>query len=151
MPGSTSNDRSKTRQPPRANEDLRELQRLLIESVQDYAVFALDPTGVILSWNAGAERFKGYKADEIIGRHFSIFYPPERVAEGFPQHELEVAAREGRFEDEGWRVRRDATCFWANVVITAIRDADSRLVAFGKVTRDLTERRAAQEQRVADA
>src|SRR5436305_1856076 len=99
-----------------------ELHRLLVESVQDYAIFALDPEGYILSWNAGAQRFKGYTADEIVGKHFSIFYPPERIAEGFPQYELREAARVGRFEDEGWRVRKDGTRFWANVVITALRD-----------------------------
>ena len=127
------------------------LYQLLVDSVRDYAIFALDADGHVLSWNAGAERLKGYVADEIIGRHFSIFYPPERVAERFPQHELEVAAREGRFEDEGWRLRKDGSRFWANVVITALRESDDALVGFAKVTRDLTERRAAEEQRVADA
>jgi PAS domain S-box-containing protein len=121
------------------------LYRLLVQSVQDYAIFALDPDGVILSWNAGAERTKGYAADEIIGKHFSIFYPPERVAERFPEYELEVAARVGRFEDEGWRIRKDGTRFWANVVITALRDESGGLVGYAKVTRDLTERRAAED------
>jgi PAS domain S-box-containing protein len=121
------------------------LYRLLVGSVQDYAIFALDPTGHILSWNAGAERIKGYAPEEIVGRHFSIFYPPEKVAERFPQYELEVAAREGRFEDQGWRLRKDGTRFWANVVITALRDESGALVGFAKVTRDLTERREAEE------
>jgi PAS domain S-box-containing protein len=121
------------------------LHRLLVDSVRDYAIFALDPAGRVLTWNAGAERLKGYAPEEIIGRHFSVFYPPERVAERFPDHELEVAAREGRFEDEGWRVRKDGTLFWANVVITALRDQAGTLVGFAKVTRDLTERRHGEE------
>jgi PAS domain S-box-containing protein len=122
-----------------------ELHRLLVTSVQDYAIFALDPDGYILSWNAGAERFKGYSADEIVGKHFSIFYPPEKIAEDFPSYELREAARAGRFEDEGWRVRKDGSRFWANVVITALRDPDGRLLGYAKVTRDLTQRRAAEE------
>jgi PAS domain S-box-containing protein len=123
-----------------------ELHRLLVESVEDYAIFALDPQGYILSWNAGAQRFKGYTADEIIGKHFSIFYPRELVAEGFPEFELRTAANTGRFEDEGWRIRKDGTRFWANVVITSLRDKETgRLLGFAKVTRDLTERREAEE------
>jgi PAS domain S-box-containing protein len=122
-----------------------ELHRLLVESVQDYAIFALDPDGYILSWNAGAQRFKGYTAEEIIGKHFSIFYPKDLVDEGFPQFELRTAANTGRFEDEGWRIRKDGSRFWANVVITALRDKSGRLVGFAKVTRDLTERREAEE------
>jgi PAS domain S-box-containing protein len=121
------------------------LHRLLVESVRDYAIFALDPEGRVLSWNAGAAHLKGYATQEIVGRHFSVFYPPERVAEGFPAYELEVARRDGRFEDEGWRVRKDGTRFWANVVITALRDQAGTLVGFGKVTRDLTERWRAEE------
>ena len=124
---------------------LADIYRLLVESIADYAIFALDAGGHVLSWNPGAERFKGYKAHEIIGKHFSVFYPQEKIDEGFPQHELEIAAREGRFEDEGWRVRKDGTQFWANVVITALRDAGGRLVGYAKVTRDLTERRRAEE------
>ena len=120
--------------------------QLLVESVRDYAIFMLDPEGHVATWNAGAERIKGYGAGEIIGRHFSVFYPEERIAEGFPQYELEVAAREGRFEDEGWRTRKDGSRFWANVVITALRDDSGELVGFAKVTRDLTARRAAEEQ-----
>ena len=131
--------------------EIGELHRLLVESVQDYAIFALDPRGYVLTWNTGARRLKGYEAEDIIGRHFSIFYPPERVAEGFPDYELRVATRVGRFEDEGWRVRKDGTRFWANVVITALFDPDRRLVGFAKVTRDLTERRAAEAKAIADA
>ena len=122
------------------------LYGLLVESVQDYAIFALDPDGYILSWNAGAKRLKGYTRQEIIGRHFSIFYPPEDIARGKTKWELEIAAREGRFEDEGWRVRKDGTQFWANVVITALRAPDGELVGFAKITRDLTERRDAEEE-----
>jgi PAS domain S-box-containing protein len=121
------------------------LYQLLVESVRDYAIFALDPTGHVLSWNAGARRLKGYTRDEIVGRHFSTFYPPEDVAAGKPAWELETAAAEGRLEDEGWRVRKDGTRFWANVVITALRDASGAHVGFAKVTRDLTDRRAAEE------
>jgi len=121
------------------------LFRLLVASVRDYAIFALDPNGFILSWNAGAERIKGYTADEIIGKHFSIFYPHNLVAEGFPEFELRTAANTGRFEDEGWRLRKDGSRFWANVVITALRDETGSLVGFAKVTRDLTERREAEE------
>ena len=127
------------------------LYQLLVESVRDYAIFALDPNGHIMSWNAGAERLKGYRPEEIIGRHFREFYPPEKIAERFPEYELEVAGRVGRFEDEGWRIRKDGTRFWAGVVITALRDETGTLVGFAKVTRDLTERRAAHEQAIADA
>jgi PAS domain S-box-containing protein len=133
----------------RETDALRESEarfRLLVESVRDYAIFLLDPEGHVATWNAGAERIKGYRAEEIIGRHFSVFYPAERVAEGFPQYELEVAARVGRFEDEGWRIRKDGSRFWANVIITALRDSSGALIGFAKVTRDLTERRAAEEQ-----
>jgi hypothetical protein len=129
-------------------EDLRRSEerfKLLVESVRDYAIFMLDPGGQVLTWNAGAERFKGYRANEIIGQHFSRFYPPEEVARGLPEHELEVASKEGTFEDEGWRVRKDGTLFWANVVITAMRDTQGELVGFAKVTRDLTQRRAHEE------
>ncbi|HEX8851282.1 MAG TPA: PAS domain-containing sensor histidine kinase [Gemmatimonadaceae bacterium] len=127
------------------------LHRLLVETVQDYAIFALDSKGHIISWNRGAERINGYRADEIIGRHFSVFYPAEDIARGKPPWELEVATRDGRFEEEGWRVRKDGTQFWASVVITALRDEDEKLVGFAKVTRDLTERRAAEARALADA
>ena len=120
--------------------------RLLVESVRDYAIFMLDPDGHVLTWNAGAERFKGYRADEIVGSHFSRFYPPEALARGLPAHELKEAARVGSFEDEGWRVRKDGTLFWANVVITAMRDGSGALVGYSKVTRDLTQRRNHEEQ-----
>ena len=128
-----------------------ELYRLLVESVKDYAIFALDPNGYVVSWNPGAQRFKGYTASEIIGKHFSVFYPPEDLAARKPQIELEIAAEVGRLEDEGWRVRKDGTQFWANVVITALRGADGELVGFAKVTRDLTQRRAAELQALEDA
>jgi PAS domain S-box-containing protein len=122
------------------------LHRLLVERVQDYAIFALDPQGYILSWNEGAQRVKGYTAQEIIGRHFSIFYPPEDVAAGKTVRLLETARTAGRVEDEGWRVRKDGRRFWANVLITALRDDNDELIGFAKVTRDLTERRAAEEK-----
>jgi PAS domain S-box-containing protein len=118
-----------------------DLFRLLVEQVKDYAIFGLDPNGIVISWNAGAENIKGYRADEIIGHHFSRFYPPDAVRSGWPKTELELATRDGRFEDEGWRVRKDGTRFWANVVFTALRDHDGRLRGFTKVTRDLTDRR----------
>jgi len=119
--------------------------RLLVESVRDYAIFMLSPEGRVVTWNAGAERFKGYRAHEIIGEHFSRFYPAEALARGLPAHELEVAAADGSFEDEGWRVRKDGSQFWANVVITAMRTPDGRLIGFAKVTRDLTQRRGHEE------
>ena len=124
------------------------LLRLLIDSIRDYAVFMLDPTGRIATWNPGAQRIKQYEAHEIIGQHFSIFYPEEDLRAGKPAMELEVASRVGRFEDEGWRLRKDGSRFWANVVIGAVRDVDGRLVGFSKVTRDLTERRRAEEERL---
>ncbi len=127
---------------------IEKLYRLLVDSVRDYAIFALDTGGHIVSWNAGAQRFKGYLAHEIIGKHFSIFYPPEELARGKPAWVLEVATRDGRVEDEGWRIRKDGTRFWANVVITALHDSSGTLIGFGKVTRDLTERREAQERAI---
>ena len=123
----------------------RGLYRLLVDSVQDYAIFALDPDGVIVSWNEGARRLKGYEPNEIIGRHFSTFYSPGDIANGKPQRELVEATEKGRVEDEGWRIRKDGSRFWANVVITALRDDDRKLVGFAKVTRDLTDRRRAEE------
>jgi PAS domain S-box-containing protein len=119
--------------------------RLLVEAVQDYAIFMLDVQGHISSWNKGAERIKGYGASEIIGKHFSIFYPEEDLRAGKPQRELEIATKEGRLEDEGWRLRKDGSRFWANVIITAIRNDAGRLIGFGKVTRDFTERLQASE------
>lgn len=125
------------------------LYRLLVESVRDYAIYAIDINGYIVSWNVGAERIKGYPADEIIGKHLSIFYPEEM--RHMPAVEMEVATREGRYEDESWRVRKDGTRFWASVVLTAIRDDSGTLVGFAKVTRDLTERRAQQDRAIEDA
>jgi len=119
---------------------------LLVRSITDYAIYMLDPTGVVISWNAGAHRFKGYLEHEIIGEHFSRFYSEEDRATGLPARALSIAAREGRFESEGWRVRKDGTRFWANVVIDPVRDEDGTLLGFAKVTRDLTERRAAEEE-----
>jgi PAS domain S-box-containing protein len=118
-----------------------ELFRRLVDSVHDYAIFLLTPTGVIATWNGGAERIKGYSAKEAIGRHFSMFYTPEALATDWPAEELRRAAREGRLEDEGWRVRKDGTRFWANVIISPLRNEDGRLLGFSKVTRDLTQRR----------
>ena len=142
-------DAQTTRAPKIPHEG--DLYRLLVQSVRDYAIFHLDPTGIIASWNEGAQRIKGYSADEIIGHHFSKFYPPEDNAAGKPTWELEVAVRDGRFEEEGWRLRKDGTPFWANVVITTLRDARGAVVGFAKVTRDLTERRHAQEREIEDA
>jgi PAS domain S-box-containing protein len=130
------------RKTPRFGEDRF---RLLVEAVRDYAIFMLDPEGRILTWNAGAERIKGYRAEEAIGKHFSIFYPPEDIHAGKTEKELEIARQEGRFEEEGWRVRKDGSRFWADVVITALRDEAGRLYGFGKVTRDLTERKLNEE------
>jgi PAS domain S-box-containing protein len=119
--------------------------RLLVEGVQEYAIILLDLEGHVVSWNAGAERLKGYKAEEIIGRSFSMFYPPEDIAAGKPAMELKSAAEQGRWEDEGWRVRADGTRFWANVLITALKDDAGNLRGFSKLTRDITERKQAEE------
>ena len=132
--------RARTNELEAANRQLVEFRRL-VSSVRDYAIFLIDPSGHILSWNVGARHLKGYAADEIIGRHFSVFYTPEDQARRHPEHELDVAIREGRYEEEGWRVRKDRTRFWARVTITAIRDEDGRLTGFAKVTRDLTSQR----------
>jgi PAS domain S-box-containing protein len=115
--------------------------RLMAERVQDYAIFVLDPQGHIASWNVGAARIKQYTAGEIIGKHFSVFYTAEDIARKWPEHELKRATMEGRFEDYGWRMRKDGTRFWANVVFTALRDEDGKLLGFSKITRDLTERK----------
>jgi PAS domain S-box-containing protein len=123
-----------------------EVFRLLVEGVKDYAIFLLDPDGRVATWNQGAARIKGYRADEIIGHHFSEFYPTEARESRWPERELEIAAKEGRFSDEGLRVRKDGTTFWAHVVITALRADDGELRGFSKVTRDLTERRALEER-----
>lgn len=113
-----------------------DLFRLLVDRVREYAIFALDPNGIVTSWNTGAQRIKGYAAAEIIGHHFSRFYPEEAIRSGWPKTELELAARDGSFEDEGWRIRKDGSRFWASVDITALRGADGELAGFGKVTRD---------------
>ena len=124
-----------------------EIFRLLVEGIQDYAIFILSPEGNIMTWNAGAQRIKGYAASEIIGEHFSRFYSREAKEGGWPNRELEIAAATGRFSDEGWRVRKDGTTFWASVVITALRNPNGgELRGFSKVTRDLTERRALEER-----
>lgn len=141
----------------RAGESLREHARAelhaseerfhqLVDAVTDYAIFMLDATGHIMTWNPGAERIKGYRREEILGRHFSVFYPAEDRDAGRPQRILETVRREGRFEDEGWRVRKNGTRFWASVVITAHRDQAGQVTGFAKVTRDLTARRAAEER-----
>jgi PAS domain S-box-containing protein len=131
-----------------ADEQIRqnaEVFQLLVSSVRDYAIFMLDPQGNIATWNAGAQRIKGYRPDEIIGRHFSTFYTEEDNRNQKPKRELEIAREQGSVEDEGWRVRKDGTRFWANVVITAVYDAQGTLRGFAKVTRDMTERKAAEE------
>jgi PAS domain S-box-containing protein len=119
--------------------------RLLIESITDYAIYMLDPTGVVISWNPGAERFKGYSKDEAIGQHFSRFYTEEERAAGAPARALNTARQMGRFEAEGWRIRKDGTRFWAHVVIDPVRGKDGELIGFAKITRDLTARKAAEE------
>src|SRR5437588_8807780 len=132
----------------KAEEALRQSEerfRLLVSEVTDYAILMLDPEGRIASWNAGAERIKGYKADEIIGQHFSRFYPTEDVEAGKPAYELKVARERGRCEEESWRIRKDGSRFWANVVTTALRDGTGRLRGFAKVTRDITEHKRGQE------
>lgn len=123
-----------------------EIFRLLVQSVKDYAIFLLDPNGNVSTWNQGAERIKGYKAHEIVGQHFSRFYPRDAQDSKWPDRELEIAAKEGRFSDEGLRVRKDGSTFWAHVVITALRDDTGELRGFSKVTRDLSERRALEER-----
>jgi PAS domain S-box-containing protein len=117
-----------------------------VDGVRDYAIFLLDPAGFVTSWNQGAERIKGYRAEEIVGRHFSTFYQADDAAAGEPARGLRVAEQEGRFEAEGWRVRMDGSRFWASVVITALRDEAGRLRGFAKVTRDITERKRIQDQ-----
>ncbi|MDE3170036.1 MAG: PAS domain S-box protein [Acidobacteriota bacterium] len=135
-------------QHKRDEDALRESEqrlRLHVESVRDYAIFMLDPAGKISSWNSGAERLKGYQKEEIIGRHFSQFYTQEDAESGRPDRALQAAENEGRFEDEGWRVRKDGSSFWAGVTITALRDPNGKLLGFSKITRDLTERKRAEE------
>ena len=131
----------------RAQEESRlseEQFQLMVDGVKDYAIFMLDQAGNVVSWNTGAERIKGYRADEIVGHHFSCFYPPEDIESEKPDRELESAAKDGRFEDEGWRLRKDGSRFWASVVITALRDASGSLRGFAKVSRDITARKEAE-------
>jgi hypothetical protein len=135
--------------PAVLGESLRQSEerfRMLVDSFRDYAIFILDPGGHIQTWNPGAEQIKGYSADEIIGRHFSIFYTPEAIDRRWPEFELQIASQQGRVEDEGWRVRKDGSRFWANVVISALRDLNGTLIGFAKITRDLTDRRAHEER-----
>jgi PAS domain S-box-containing protein len=120
--------------------------RLLIAGVKDYAIFMLNPQGIVETWNAGAAQIKGYSANEIIGCHFSVFYPPDAIKRGLPDTELRGAMMQGRFEDEGWRLRKDGSRFWANVIITAVRNASGHLIGFSKITRDLTERRRHEDE-----
>jgi len=135
----------------KAGEDRRgrydDLFRLLIESAQDYAIFLLDPSGHIMTWNEGARRIKGYDPEEIIGKHFSIFYPPGEVRRGKPEYALKTADDDGHWQEEGWRIRKDGSRFWASVTITALRNANGQVVGFAKVTRDLTERKRAEDER----
>ena len=138
-------DITRRRQVEEALRKSEEHLRLLVDGVRDYAIFMLDPSGQVASWNQGAERIKGYKANEIIGRHFSCFYPPEDLQNGKPERELQKAIAEGHYAEEGWRIRKDGSRFWAHVVITALRDNTGKLRGFSKVTRDVTEQRRAEE------
>jgi PAS domain S-box-containing protein len=135
-----------SRQIPQSTGLNNDLFRLLIDTVRDYAIFVLDPEGFVLTWNAGAEAIKGYSREEIVGQHFSKFYLPEAVQTGWPARELALAQKEGRFADEGWRVKKDGTSFWASVIITALRDPEGKLSGFAKVTQDLTERKKWEER-----
>ena len=119
--------------------------KLLIQSIVDYAIYMLDPTGVVTSWNAGAERIKGFQTEEIVGQHFSQFYTDEDRKAGLPRKVLETARCEGKFEGEGWRVRKDGSRFWASVVIDRINDENGKLIGFAKITRDMTEKMEAQK------
>ncbi|HYX47246.1 MAG TPA: PAS domain S-box protein [Sphingomicrobium sp.] len=137
-------DMTEQRQSQQALLEAERRFRLLIQGVTDYAIFMLDPQGRVTNWNAGAQRIKGYTPDEIVGEHFSRFYTPEDFDSGVPHRALETARKKGRYESEGWRVRKDGTRFWANVILDAIRDEDGELIGFAKITRDMTEKREAQ-------
>ena len=153
MSGDSDPGAKKAADPSGVDESLRrseELFHLIVEGVKDYAIFMLDPEGRIISWNAGAEKIKGYTAREVIGRHFSCFYTPEDIARRWPYRELEIARAQGRVEDEGWRIRKDGTRFWANIIITALYDATGRLRGFAKITRDMTERKRIEALEEAD-
>jgi PAS domain S-box-containing protein len=143
--GKVARDLTERRRTELALRRTEERSHLFIQAVQDYAIFMLDPDGSVATWNTGAERIKGYTASEIIGQHFSRFYPEEDVRAAKPAWELAVATREGRFEEEGWRVRKDGSRFWANVIITAVKNSAGDLLGFSKVTRDFTERMLAQK------
>jgi PAS domain S-box-containing protein len=145
--GKVTRDMTSARETQEALRLSEERFRLLVEGVKDYAIFMLDAGGHIVTWNSGAQVIKGYTAAEIIGRHFSIFYPPEDVQNGKPEWELRIAIMEGKYQEEGWRLRKDGSRFWANVLITALFDPQGELRGFGKVTRDMTERKLAEEQR----
>lgn len=123
-----------------------DIYRLLVDSVKDYAIFVLSPEGNVLTWNEGAQALKGYSREEVLGQHFSKFYLPEAVQERWPMRELAMAVKEGRFADEGWRVRKDGSVFWASVIITALRDSSGKLSGFAKITRDMTEQRDAAQR-----
>jgi PAS domain S-box-containing protein len=132
-------------QPVEKNSQDNELFRLLVDSVKDCAIFVLGPEGHVLTWNQGAQALKGYAKEEIIGKHFSTFYLPEAVQSGWPARELALAEKEGRFCDEGWRVKKDGSAFWASVIITTLRDRDGNLTGFAKVTQDMTQRRETEQ------
>ncbi len=135
-----------------AEEQLRqnaEVFQTLVSAVREYAIFMLDPEGNVATWNVGAQRIKGYAPSEIIGRHFSTFYSEEDIRDGKPARELAIASEQGSVEDEGWRVRKDGSRFWANVVITAVRDSHGELRGFAKVTRDITDRKRSEETQLA--
>src|SRR5439155_15937202 len=138
-------DVTEERRAERALRDSEERFRLLVEQVEDYAIFMLAPQGRVSTWNAGARRLKGYESGEILGRHVSMFYSPEDVRDGKPVRALQIAATEGRYLEEGWRVRKDGGRFWASVVLTALYDETRELRGFAKITRDFSERRAAEE------
>ncbi len=129
-----------------ANKQAEEQFRLLVESVREYAILMLDPEGLITTWNSGAERLKGYRADEIIGKHFSQFYTQEAIDRDHPAKELQLAISQGSHREQGWRVRKDGSLFWADVLITAVFDSDGALRGFAKVTRDLTEQKNTEDE-----